>query len=124
MTSATHNWFRPFARPTTTASRALGPELVICVNEHGTDDDEVLIAEWDPSSDDLNRPLRIPYRDFQRLFAMKGDLTTESLTERKSTLRDLYQRLTEHSNAEAVPLGAFRREEYERYVLGDVVEKL
>jgi hypothetical protein len=110
--------------PTTTASRVLGPELVICVNEHGTDDDEVLIAEWDPSSDDLNRPLRIPYRDFQRLFAMKGDLTTESLTERKSTLRDLYQRLTEHSNAEAVPLGAFRREEYERFILGDVVERL
>jgi hypothetical protein len=55
---------------------------------------------------------------------MKGDLTTESLTERKSTLRDLYHRLTEHSNAEAVPLGAFRREEYERFILGEVVERL
>jgi hypothetical protein len=110
--------------PTTTANRSLGPELVLCVTGQRLDEDEVLIAEWDPSSDDLNRPLRIPYRDFQRLFAMKGDLTTESLTERKSTLRDLYHRLTEHSNAEAVPLGAFRREEYERFILGEVVERL
>ena len=110
--------------PLTIGGRLLGKFMLYYPAPHPFSDDEVLIAEWDPSSDDLNRPLRIPYRDFQRLFAMKGDLTAESLAERKSTLRDLYHRLTEHSNAEAVPLGAFRREEYERFVLGEVVEKL
>lgn len=111
--------------PTTTAEHLIETELVVCVGSEATaHDDEVLIAEWDPRSDDLNRPLRIPYGDFMRLFSLKNGVTIETLGERKRSVRELYNRLTEHSNADAVPLGAYRSEEYERFVLGEVVEKL
>ena len=109
---------------TTTSERLIEPELVICLRPEPNGDDEVLIAEWDPTSDDLVRPLRMPRNDFQRLFSLKGDLTTDVLASRKASVRDMYHRLSEHASADAVPLGTFRSTEYDTFVLGDVVEKL
>jgi hypothetical protein len=111
--------------PTTTAEHLVETELVVCLGSDSlTNEHEVLIAEWDPQSDDLHRPLRIPYGDFTRLFSLRDGVTIETLGERKRSVRELYNRLTEHSTADAVPLGAYRSEEYERFVLGEVVEKL
>ena len=107
----------------TTSERLVEPELVICLPD-ANGDDEVLIGEWDPTSDDLVRPLRMPRNDFIRLFSLKGDLTTDMLASRKASVKDMYHRLSEHASPEAVPLGTFRSTEYETYVLGDVVEKL
>jgi|GEM_PF-241543 len=109
---------------TTTSERLVEPELVICVPPNPNGDDEVLIGEWDPTSDDLVRPLRMPCNDFVRLFSLKGDLTTDMLASRKASVKDMYHRLSEHTSSDAVPLGTFRSTAYETFVLGDVVEKL
>ena len=110
----------------TTSERLIEPELVICLRPESDDgeNDEVLIGEWDPSSDDLVRPLRMPRNDFVRLFSLKGDLTTDMLASRKASVRDMYHRLSEHVSPDAVPLETYRSTDYETYVLGDVVEKL
>jgi hypothetical protein len=109
----------------TTHERAVPNEIVVCARHSATDDDEVLIGVWDPVSDDVNNPVRIPRSDFQRLFSLSGELTAESLSFRKETVRDIYQRLSDRSPAAAVPLAEYReRNETEAFVLGDVVERL
>ena len=108
----------------TTAERAIEPELVVCLRSSPEDEGEVLIGEWDPRSDDVKRPLRISRGDFQRLFALNGDLTTDKLLSKKENLRDLYNRLSDRSIEPAVSLETYRAEDYDRYVLGEVVEKL
>jgi hypothetical protein len=62
--------------------------------------------------------------DFQRLFSVRGVMNVELLSARKATLLELYRRLTENTAEEPVPLETYRGDVYERYVLGDVVEKL
>lgn len=115
----------PASEHQTTGDRHVGPEIVVCVNTVAEgDDDQVVIAEWDPHSDDLMKPLRMPLSDFKRLFSMKGGLTVDGLTTRRRNVRDIYRRLTQNSITEAVPLSAYRTAEYERYVLGDVVERM
>jgi hypothetical protein len=108
----------------TTAERAIEPELVVCLRSSPDEEGEVLIGEWDPHSDDVKRPLRISRGDFQRLFALNGDLTTDKLLSKKENLRDLYNRLSDRSLEPAVSLETYRAEDYDRYVLGEVVEKL
>ena len=66
----------------------------------------------------------MPRHDFVRLFSLKGEMTIDMLASRKESVRDMYNRLSEHTATDAVPLGEFRSEEYDTYVLGDVVEKL
>jgi hypothetical protein len=98
---------------------------VICVPAEGVDEeDEVLIGEWDPRSDDVRRPLRLPRGDFERLFSLKGELTTELLSDKKDVVREMYERLSNKTLAPDLPLGPYRHSEYDAYVLGDVVEKL
>ena len=109
----------------TTHERAVPNEIVVCARHTAMDDDEVLIGVWDPVSDDVNNPVRIPRADFQRLFSLSGELTAESLSFRKETVRDIYQRLSDRTPAAAVPLAEYReRNESEAFVLGDVVERL
>lgn len=108
----------------TTTERILAPELVICVQPEASDEAEVLIGEWDPRSDDVRRPLRMARGDFRRLFALNGDLTIDKLFGKKESVRDLYNRLSEQSREPAVSLQTYRADEYERYILGEVVEKL
>ena len=109
---------------TTTTEHAIEAELVICLRYQpdGTEDD-VILGEWNPRTDDLRRPLRFPHDDFVRLFALKGELTAELLAERRETVRDLYNRLSDRTPSPAVPLEDFR-ESYATFVLGAVVEKL
>lgn len=109
---------------TTTSERAIESELVICLRHEpdGTEDD-VVIGEWDPRTDDLRRPLRFPHSDFVRLFALRGEINAELLTERRETVRDLYNRLSDRDPSPEVPLADFR-DAYETFVLGAVVEKL
>jgi hypothetical protein len=108
----------------TTSEQAIGSELVICMrnNPDGTEDD-VVIGEWNPRTDELHCPLRFPHDDFIRLFTLKGDVTAELLSERRETVRDLYNRLADRTPTPAVPLAEFR-DWYATYVLGAVVEKL
>ncbi|HWW61816.1 MAG TPA: hypothetical protein VN181_10650, partial [Thermoanaerobaculia bacterium] len=101
-----------------TTESEIGTELVVCVNG-----DEVLIGEWNPQSDDVRRPLRLPRGDFQRLFQLHGDPTAELLNEKKDVLREMYERLCDREPAPALALSPLR-EEYEVFVLGSVVEKL
>lgn len=109
----------------TTHERVVPNEIVVCARHTAMDDDEVLIGVWDPVSDDVNNPVRIPRGDFQRLFSLSGELTAESLSFRKETVRDIYQRLSDRTPAPAVPLAEYReRNETEAFVLGDVVERL
>ena len=108
----------------TTTERMIATELVVCANASGNGDD-VLIGEWDPRSDAVHRPLRLPRNDFDRLFHLAGALTPERLSDKKHDLRDIYHRLSDQSIAPDLQLSDFRSEsKYEAYVLGDVVEKL
>ena len=109
----------------TTHERHVPNEIVICAPQSATANDEVLIGVWDPISDDVLNPIRIPRGDFLRLFSLSGDLTPESLDVRKEIVRDIYQRLSDRAPAEPVPLATYRaRNETEAFVLGEVVEKL
>jgi hypothetical protein len=109
---------------TTTSEQALEPEMLVCLRYEpdGTEND-VVIGEWDPRTDDLRRPLRFPRGDFIRLFDLRGDLTPELLTTRRDIVRDLYNRLCDRTPSAAVALSDFR-ETYATFVLGTVVEKL
>ncbi|HUP50386.1 MAG TPA: hypothetical protein VNA04_16545 [Thermoanaerobaculia bacterium] len=113
-------------RADTTTERLVGSEIIICIKPDSEADDEVLIGEWDPLSDDVHRPLRIPHGDFERLFSLQGQLSLELLGRKKKSVRELYLRLSDNRNFEpAVQLGEYRTAEpYDAYVLGDVVEKL
>jgi hypothetical protein len=109
-----------------TTESEIESELVICLKADSNDlEDEVLIGEWDPRSDDVRRPLRLPRGDFQRLFSLKGELTAEMLAGRKESVRQMYERLSLKSLAPALTLAPYRDAGgYDAYVLGDVVEKL
>jgi hypothetical protein len=111
----------------TTTERVVNVEIVICVKSSSDDlDDEVLIGEWDPRSDDVNRPLRLPRGDFQRLFSLKGELSAEVLARKKDVVREMYERLSLKTLAPATALAPYREQAagYDAYLLGDVVEKL
>jgi len=109
---------------TTTSEQALEPEMVVCLrNEPDGTENDVIIGEWDPHTDDLRRPLRFPRGDFIRLFDLRGELTPELLTTRREIVRDLYNRLCDRTPSPAVPLADFR-DTYATFVLGAVVEKL
>ncbi|HWS72265.1 MAG TPA: hypothetical protein VN605_09125 [Thermoanaerobaculia bacterium] len=110
-------------RHDTTTERAIESELVICMRLD-EDADEVLIGEWDPRSDDVHRPLRIPRSDFQRLFSLTEGVTTESLTNKKQYVREMYLRLSDGSNVPDLQLASFRESAYDAFVIGTVVERL
>jgi hypothetical protein len=108
-----------------TTERTIEAEIVICVKTHSLDlEDEVLIGEWDPRSDDVRRPLRLPRGDFQRLFSLKGELTADVLSHKKQSVREMYERLSTKTLAPSLALAPYREGEYDAYLLGDVVEKL
>jgi hypothetical protein len=109
-----------------TTEREMSAEIVICVRVDSSDlEDEVLIGEWDPRSDDVRRPLRLPRGDFQRLFSLKGELTADVLTRKKESVREMYERLSLKTLAPALQLAPYRDGgDYDAYLLGDVVEKL
>jgi hypothetical protein len=109
-----------------TTERNIEAEIVICVKTHSLDlEDEVLIGEWDPRSDDVRRPLRLPRGDFQRLFSLKGELTADVLTHKKQSVREMYERLSTKTLAPSLALASYRDDgEYDAYLLGDIVEKL
>ncbi len=111
----------------TTTEHMVPSELIICVRpaQDEEQEGEVMIGEWDPLSDDVHRPLVMPRGDFEKLFSLKGELTTEMLVDRKDTVRDLYLRLSDHTATDPLQLTTYRLgSEYDAYVLGDVVEKL
>ena len=118
---------RPFdPHSTTTRERLIGSEIVICVKAASNDlEDEVLIGEWDPRSDDVRRPLRLPRGDFQRLFSLRGELTPATLEDKKDLVREMYERLSAKAANPTMAFGPYRDGgDYDSYVLGDVVEKL
>ncbi|HEX3578785.1 MAG TPA: hypothetical protein VHY33_09500 [Thermoanaerobaculia bacterium] len=108
----------------TTSEQAIEAELLICLH-HDPDgsENDVIIGEWDPRTDNLRRALRFPRGDFIRLFALKGELNAELFSSRRETVRDLYTRLSDRTPSDAVPLADFR-DRYATFVLGTVVEKL
>lgn len=117
--------YEPIVDHDTTTERMIATEVVICVKTYATGlEDEVLIGEWDPRSDDVHRPLRLPRGDFQRLFSLRGELTTDLLSDRKQSVLAMYERLSTKSFVPALTLAPYRDGEYDAYVLGDVVEKL
>jgi len=100
-------------------------EIIVCVKNDATADDEVLIGEWDVISDDVRNPLRIPHGDFQRLFAIRGPLTPEALATKKSEVRETYHKLSDRAPSPSISLSEYREtESVQAFVLGDVVEKL
>jgi hypothetical protein len=111
----------------TTTERVVESELVVCVQPEVQDPNgEVLIGEWDPQSDHVSRPVRLPRDDFRRLFSLGGTFTPEELATRKESVRDLYNRLLgDRTAGPSVSLGSYRNDRtYEAFVLGEVVEKL
>ncbi|HEY0155708.1 MAG TPA: hypothetical protein VGF28_00295 [Thermoanaerobaculia bacterium] len=119
-------WLAASTFDTTTTERLVESEIVLCVKSDPYDmEGEVLIGEWDPRSDDIRRPLRLPRGDFQRLFALKGELTADILAERKESVREMYERLSLKTLAPALALSEYRDGgEYDAYILGEFVEKL
>jgi hypothetical protein len=110
----------------TTTERVVSSEIIICVKASSSDlDDEVLIGEWDPRSDDVNRPLRLPRGDFQRLFSLRGELNEDLLNDKKDVVREMYERLSFKTLAPSLALSPYREGgAYDAYILGEVVEKL
>ena len=104
----------------------IASELVICVrSQPGENADDVIIGEWDPRSDDVHRPLRLPSSDFQKLFAVKGDLPESLLSLDRTVVRDLYDRLAPDNFSAAFHLAEYREShQYAAYLIGEVVEKL
>jgi hypothetical protein len=99
-------------------------EVIVCAKADAGADDEVLIGEWDPVTDNVRNPLRIPHGDFQRLFAIRGALTPESLGAKKDEVRETYHKLSDRASAHPLSLADYRRDEVVAFVLGAVVEKL
>ncbi|MBV8517970.1 MAG: hypothetical protein JO197_11275 [Acidobacteria bacterium] len=124
--SSSGAWRAATSIDTTTSEQALQSEIVICVRARSNDvEDEVLIGEWDPRSDDVRRPLRMPRGDFQRLFALRGELTAEILADRKQSVRELYDRLSLQTLIPDLAFAPYRDGgEYDAYLLGEEVEKL
>ena len=117
--------FDDMQRADTTTERVVGSEVVICIKPGSEPEDDVLIGEWDPLSDDVHRPMRIPHADFERLFALKGDLSLELLSLKKESVRDLYLRLSDRNFEPAIQLSEFRAAtDYVAFILGDEVEIL
>ncbi|MGZ4778921.1 MAG: hypothetical protein ACXV5L_06970 [Thermoanaerobaculia bacterium] len=117
----------PVIDTTTTTERVVETELVVCVQPEIQDPNgEVLIGEWDPQSDNLDRPIRLPREDFRRLFSLGSTFTGEELGMKKDSVRDLYNRLlSDQTVGPSVSLEAYRNDStYEAFVLGAVVEKL
>jgi len=107
-----------------THESAVPLELIVCTKHDATADDEVLLGEWDPVSDTVSNPLRIPHGDFQRLFAIRGELTAGELQTKKDEVRDTYHKLSDRAPAPPMSLADYRTGEVEAFVLGAVVEKL
>jgi len=107
----------------TTHEKLIPSEIVVCVKAEDSNGGEVLIGEWDPLSDDVRNPVRLPRADFQRLFALNGELNKENLANHKLSVREIYLRLSDHIYTPAVQLASYR-DEYAAFVLGDEVEKL
>ncbi|HJT17484.1 MAG TPA: hypothetical protein VJ853_08860, partial [Thermoanaerobaculia bacterium] len=108
----------------TTHEKLVPSEIVVCVKAENGGAGEVLIGEWDPLSDDVRNPVRLPRADFQRLFALNGELNKENLAHNKLSVREIYLRLSDHIYTPAVQLASYREQEYAAFVLGDEVEKL
>ncbi|MCU1229566.1 MAG: hypothetical protein JWO97_2450 [Acidobacteria bacterium] len=97
-------------------------ELVVCGDVAQT---EIVIGEWERLSDDVRNPLRLPRNDFNTMFAMEGELTTEKLTIRQQSVRDIYQQLALRLDESPLTLANFRlSDKYDAFVLGKIVEKL
>jgi len=109
----------------TTHEKLIPSEIVVCVQADAAPNaGEVLIGEWDPLSDDVRNPVRLPRADFQRLFALSGELDKENFASHKMSVRETYLRLSDHIYTPAVQLQNYRQNEYAAFVLGDEVEKL
>ena len=75
--------------------------------------------------EDQEDPVLLPRADFQRLFALTGDLNVETLAVNKNAVREIYLRLSDHIYTPSVQLAAYRVDrDYQAFVLGDQVEKL
>jgi hypothetical protein len=114
----------PLAMPRlhTTSERLIPIEIIVCVPGEHEKADEVIIGQWDPGSDDITRPLRIPRDDFKHLLSFRGVLDSDALTAKRDSVRELYDRLA--TQTPAAPLSQYRDGVYEAFVLGEVVEKL
>ena len=111
-------------RPHTTHERLVPTEIVVCMRS-ADDTGEVLIGEWDPLSDDVRNPVRLPAADFERIFLAEGKLTAENLAHNKQLIRDIYLKMSDHLDAPAVQLASYRLDEAcAAFVLGEEVEKL
>ncbi|HKB80779.1 MAG TPA: hypothetical protein VKH35_13785 [Thermoanaerobaculia bacterium] len=110
----------------TTHEKLVPTEIIVCMrpDEHAMGGGEVLIGEWDPLSDDVRNPVRLPRADFQRLFSLAGDLTAENLARNKQNVRETYLRLSDHIYTPAVQLASYRGDEFAAFVLGEQVEVL
>lgn len=110
----------------TTHERLVPTEIVVCIRpDAASNGGEVLIGEWDPLSDDVRNPVRLPHADFQRLFLLTGVVDANTLSKNKQTVREIYLRLSDHIYTPAVQLATYRVDkDYAAFVLGDVVEKL
>jgi hypothetical protein len=114
-------------RHDTTTEHQITSELVICMRKEPNleNDDVVVIGEWDPRSDDVHRPLRLPRGDFQRLFELKGDPIAGMLSLTRESVRHIYDRLAEDGFMPAFQLATYRtNDEYVTYVVGEAVEQL
>lgn len=109
-----------------THEKLIPTEIVVCIKPDPSAENggEVLIGEWDPLSDDVRNPVRLPRADFQRLFSLTGELNAENLAENKQSVRETYLRLSDHIYTPAVQLASYREENYSAFVLGDEVERL
>jgi hypothetical protein len=110
---------------TSTHEKRVPAEIIVCARLDAGDNDDIVIGQWDPLSDDVRKPLRIPRGDFLRLCSIRGELSAELLGSRKESVANIYEKLADRADSVAVPLATFRLTgNYEAFVLGDVVEKL
>jgi hypothetical protein len=99
-------------------------DLVICAESDSDDAAEVMIGEWDPLSDEVRNPLRLPRGDFEKLCQIRGALGEEMLSIRKHSVREVYDQLSSRTTTTPTALANFRNAKYDAFVLGERVEKL
>jgi len=108
----------------TTRESRIENEIVLCAS---TDDDDadVIIGEWNPSSDEVRHSIRISQDEFRSILGPDATLCTATLENQKASLRELYRLQNHKEDLLTVQLTQFRSKlSYETYLLGDTVELL
>jgi len=108
-----------------TRETELEREILVCTGAEGFPPGFVVMGEWDPQADQIQRAIQVREDDLLELLAIEVPLKRGNLELQKNSLRTLYRRRSEGSVTPPLPLAVLRSEpEFVAYILGETVEQL